>query len=103
MEKLTVQPTVQSSFFIDEINSYDVAISATLPDRAFTEYGAPREIVLYYTIDKHSPSIKIELFMINKTATRIPEFVFFSFAPMETSNADDWSFWKLVRSFIFRD
>ena len=73
----------------------EVLLSLKFNDDLHTDYGAPAEVwVRYYAGSASARSLGVDVSLLNKTATRLPEAMFMSFDPPHRSGLK-WSMQKL--------
>jgi len=76
------EPVVQAIFQKEYPDRFEFLVQLTLNPTTSDIFGAPRMISLSYVFSKNSPEIDINLQWFEKTATRLPEAMWFSFTPI---------------------
>ncbi|MGR3766013.1 DUF5054 domain-containing protein [Rossellomorea sp. NS-SX7] len=85
------KPKVESILHDTDNKADHVHVRLSLPHLAAEEFGAPRVIELSYLFSKTESTIEIELNWFDKDANRLPEAIWFSFAPI----VDNDNLWKM--------
>ena len=88
------QPHITASYQHQNVNSTRFLFLLSAEPQSVTDYGCPQDFVLEYSFAAGSQSVQIDLQWFHKPATRLPEAVWFSFAP-DTTAAGDWYIEKL--------
>jgi hypothetical protein len=85
------QPSVVSLTKKETAISDDVLVHLCLPSYPVKSLGAPKEVMIHYTFYKQDDQIDIELDWFDKDANRLPEAMWFSFAPA----VDNPNIWRI--------
>jgi hypothetical protein len=69
-------------------------LELTMPEEASVHYGCPRRVSIVITLPVETGRIEFDVLWFDKPATRLPEALWFSFAPI-TPNNRGWRMEKL--------
>ncbi|HTL51143.1 MAG TPA: DUF5054 domain-containing protein, partial [Planctomycetota bacterium] len=72
----------------------ELLVRLGFPKECSHRFGAPRTVFVRYTLSEAAPQVAIQLAWFDKPATRLPEALWFGFAP-KTTAAAAWQFRKL--------
>lgn len=64
----------------------EVLAQLQFAEELWTDAGAPREAWVRYAFGNTSGEVEVQLILLNKTATRLPEATYFTFRPTGSSN-----------------
>jgi hypothetical protein len=84
-------PSINELWQVSNADGDIVYVTLQMPSEVVEQSGAPERFQLIYTFSKHTEVIGIELSWFNKQANRLPEGLWFSFAP----RVDNPNLWKM--------
>ena len=82
------------SLYRSMANPADFIAKFTFDPVTHSYYGSPSEVWMHYTFTSSKQAhvgLKVEVVMINKTATRLAEATMLSFQPMKPTNTSTWN------------
>ncbi len=83
-------PRVEATYLRDNNHSKQVLLKLTMPNDANSEFGSPKNIYVQVTFPHQEPSIYFDVQWFDKPASRLPEALWFSFAPVITDRRGWW-------------
>ncbi|BDA48441.1 hypothetical protein COCOBI_12-1200 [Coccomyxa sp. Obi] len=93
-----VAPSLQDVWVAEGNGTLHLIVRSTLPRWAVQEAGAPAEVWLDIQSAADSDDLTYDVIWVNKTATRLPEAAWVSFAPdVNVANSSSWQLVKLGR------
>lgn len=73
-----------------------ILVELIMEEEAWIKYGSPTNVWVQYNIQPHSKrTVDIQLMIFNKTSTRLPESLWFTFNPLTQDKKWDWQLTKM--------
>jgi hypothetical protein len=88
------QPTLPALYTRRDKNGQTFLVELTPPDESFTQYGCPKIMTIEIQMPDDEAAIHFNVQWFEKPASRLPEALWFSFAP-KTSRSGSWEMDKL--------